>query len=93
MSKEEMIHLIEEKQQQLNTIRDEIQNIQKKYCEEYSLQPGDECLDARGNKCWFVKLDFYGSTSFIYQPVVNYPKKDGTKSKRNCAVYKEVTKV
>ena len=59
--------------------------LQEKFIEEYPLQVNDKCVDSDGKVCWISKIRFYDSSATHPYFMVNYAKKDGTRS--NCEQY------
>ncbi len=74
-------------------IEKEMFNLQQEYADSYPIKDGDVCKDGFGRKCWFHYLRFESIRSCNPTKVVNYPKKDGTRSNRDMLVYGELTKV
>lgn len=56
--------------------------LKKQYLEEYPIQINDKCVDSGGKVCWVCKIHFYNLSTTGLQFMVNYAKKDGTRSNR-----------
>lgn len=56
--------------------------LQRQYLKEYPLQVNDKCVDRDGKVCWVSKIYFYDSSATRPYSMVNYAKKDGTRSNR-----------
>ena len=66
--------------------------LQRQYLKEHPLQVNDKCIDSDGKVCWISRIYFCSSSATHPYFMVNYAKKDGTRSNREqCA--RGVTKV
>lgn len=93
MTKEEFKEKMASLNEQRNAIETEMRKVQQKYVESYPIKEGDVCKDGDGCKCWFKHLKFSHVGACHAIAVVNYPKKDGTRSNRDMYVYSELTKM
>lgn len=74
-------------------IEREIKNLQKEYLSSYPIQPNDKCIDSEGRVCWIIRLFFATPYSINVYCMVNYQKKDGSRSKREQYYFGKVTKI
>lgn len=93
MTKEEFKKVMDVLNAKHNIIETEMRKMQQAYIDSYPIKDGDVCKDSAGRKCWFkyLKFDRVGADNAI--TVVNYPKKDGTRSNRDIYVYDELAKM
>lgn len=82
MTKEDFENKMESLISERNAIENAMRQLQKDYSSSYPIKPGDKCVDSHGKECWFVKLTFFSESSTHPWAMVNYAKKDGTRSKR-----------
>lgn len=74
-------------------IRKEKDNLQNEYLASYPIQPGDKCVDESGSLCWLNRTVFLGYRNTRPYYLINYPKTDGTRSKREKYYFGKLTKV
>lgn len=93
MTKEEFKKAMASLNVERNAIETEMRKVQQEYVDNYPIKEGDVCKDGAGRKCWFKRLKFdrVGADNAI--AIVNYPKKDGTRSNRDMHVYSDLTKM
>lgn len=77
----------------LNVIKNEIRELQEDFVATYPIQPGDKCVDENGTTCWLSRIVF--TSKYATEPsfLVNYSRKDGTRSKREEYFWGKLTKV
>lgn len=63
-------------------IKHQMYELQQQYLKEYPIQINDKCVDSGGKVCWVCKIYFYDLSTTNLQFMVNYAKKDGTRSNR-----------
>lgn len=93
MTKEEFKRVMSSLNVERNTIESEMRKMQQKYADSYPIKEGDVCTDENGNKCWFKRLQFTHVGADYAIAIVNYPKKDGTRSNRDLHACGKLTKV
>ena len=76
-----------------NAIQQEKKNLQNKYLASYPLQPGGKCINEVGITCWLNRVVFMSSSQTRPFHLINYPKKDGTRSKKEEYYFGKLTKV
>lgn len=74
-------------------VENEIRELQEEYIATYPIQPGDKCIDENGKPCCLNRIVFLSTYSHRPLFLVNYLKKDGTRSKLKVCVYGKLTKV
>lgn len=74
-------------------IQQEKRNLQNEYLASYPLQPGDKCINEVGTTCWLSRVVFTSSNQTRPYHLINYPKMDGTRSKREEYYFDKLTKV
>ena len=87
MTREEFEKSMDELKYKEAAVRREMRVLQNKYVSEYPIHPDDKCVDIDGKVCWLVKLSFTSYDSVFEGFIVNYAKKDGTRSKQEKYVY------
>lgn len=93
MKKEEFEKAMASLNVKRNSIEEEMRKAQQEFMDSYPIKEGDVCKDETGRKCWFNYLRFDSVNTANPTKVVNYPKKDGTRSNRDILVYGELTKM
>lgn len=63
-------------------IKYQMRELQQQYLKEYPIQINDKCVDRGGKVCWVCKIHFYDTSATFPHFMVNYAKKDGTRSNR-----------
>lgn len=71
----------------------EIEKLQDEYIASCPLQPGDKCINEEGTTCWLSRVVFTSNIQTRPFHLINYPKKDGTRSKREEYYFGKLTKV
>lgn len=79
--------------EQRNTVEKEIHELQRKYIVEHPIQAGDACRDEHGKLCWLSRMFFPCVTSRKPDVMVNYERKDGTRSNRDQHAYGDLVKL
>ncbi|WP_337385853.1 hypothetical protein [Prevotella sp.] len=74
-------------------IQQEIRNLQDEYLVSYPIQPGDKCVNENGTTCWLSRVVFTSCYQTSPLHLINYPKMDGTRSKREEYYFNKLTKV
>ena len=74
-------------------IQQEIRNLQDEYLVSYPIQPGDKCINEEGTTCWLSRVVLTSSNQTRPYHLINYPKMDGTRSKREEYYFGKLTKV
>lgn len=75
-------------------IKHQMYELQQQYLKEYPLQVNDKCVDSDGKVCWISRIYFYSSSATTHPYfMVNYAKKDGTRSNREQYAWGGITKV
>ena len=74
-------------------IEREIKNLQKEYLSSYPIQPNNKCIDSEGKVCWISRLILTTPYSINVHYMVNYQKKDGSRSKREQYYFGKITKI
>lgn len=77
----------------LRVIENEIRELQEEYIATYPIQPGDKCINENGVTCWLSRIVFIGIYETKPSFLVNYSRKDGTRSKRDEYFFGKLTKV
>lgn len=67
--------------------------LQRQYLKEHPLQVNDKCIDSDGKVCWISRIYFCSSSATHPYFMVNYAKKDGTRSNREQYAWGGITKV
>lgn len=76
---EKQMRVLKEKELE---IKHQMYELQQQYLKEYPIQINDKCVDSNGKVCWVCKIHFYDLSTTYPQFMVNYAKKDGTRSNR-----------
>lgn len=71
-------------------IQQEIRKLQDDYLAGYPVQPNDMCVDEKGKVCWISRMSFSKDIPERMNIMVNYQKKDGTRSKREQYLYNKL---
>ncbi len=87
MTQEEFEKRIKALVDKKNAIQQEIGKLQDEYLVSYPVQPNDMCVDENGKVCWISRISFSKDTPERVNIMVNYQKKDGTRSKREQYLY------
>lgn len=74
-------------------ILQEKRNLQNEYLASYPLQQGDKCINEEGTTCWLSRVVFTSNIQTRPYHLINYPKKDGNRSKREEYYFGKLTKV
>lgn len=77
----------------LRVIENEIRELQEEYIATYPIQPGYKCINENGVTCWLSRIVFIGIYETKPSFLVNYSRKDGTRSKRDEYFFGKLTKV
>ena len=77
----------------LDVIKNEIRELQKDFAATYPIQKGDKCVNENGVTCWLSRIVFIGLYATTPLLLINYSRKEGTRSKREEYYYGELTKV
>lgn len=93
MTQEEFKKRMEVLSDKEKAIKNERRNLQNEYLAIYPIQPGDKCVDENGTVCWLSRLVFTSSNQTRPFCLINYPKTDGTRSKREKYYFGKLTKV
>ena len=67
--------------------------LQRRYLKEYPLQVDDKCVDRDGKVCWISNIRFFSESSTSMYFLVNYPNKNGERSKADINVFAGLTKI
>ena len=90
MTREEFEKRIKALVDKKNAIQQEIGKLQDEYLGSYPVQPNDMCVDENGKVCWISRMYFSKDTPQRVNIMVNYQKKDGTRSKREQYLYNKL---
>ena len=93
MNKKQFTQVMNALVKQHASLEADMRKAQQAFCEEYPIKEGDKCVDGDGKECWFKCLRFDSVTSRTPHVIVNYPKKDGSRSNRDLHAYTGVTKI
>lgn len=93
MTQEEFKRRIRALSEKIMAIRQEMKDLQDEYIACYPIQPGDKCVNENGTTCWLSRIVFSGCERTYPLFLINYPKKDGTRSKREEYYFGKLTKV
>ena len=77
----------------LRVIENEIRELQEEYIATYPIQPGDKCINENGVTCWLRRIVFTSTYATKPSFLVNYSRKDGTRSKHDEYFGGKLTKV
>ncbi len=77
----------------LRVIENEIRELQEEYIATYPIQPGDKCINENGVTCWLSRIVFTNTYATKPSFLVNYSRKDGTRSKHDEYFGGKLTKV
>lgn len=93
MEKEEFEKSLKVLLERKNDVEREIKELQRSYIAGHPIQPGDACKDERGKLCWLSRMYFPYVESRTPDIMVNYERKDGTRSNRDQHAYGELVKI
>lgn len=93
MNKEQFTIVMDALVKQHESLESDMRKAQKAFIDEYPIKEGDKCVDGDGKVCWIKRIQFNSVTSKTPDFVVNYAKKDGTRSNRDLHAYSGVAKI
>ena len=73
-------------------IENEIRELQEDFVADYPIKSGDKCVNENGVTCWLSRMVFVSTFASNPSFLINYPRKDGTRSKREEYYYGKLTK-
>lgn len=79
---EERLEALYDKRQ---AIEKDIRELQKSFVDDYPIKSDDKCVDEKGTICWLCRVMFCSTYATEPTFLVNYSRKNGTRSK--CGVY------
>lgn len=93
MNKEQFTQVMNALFKQYMSLRSDMRKAQQAFIDEYPIKEGDKCVDSDGKVCWLKRIQFNDATSQRLDFIVNYAKKDGTRSNRDLHAYSGLTKI